>query len=433
MSISPARVAAVEILGRIEKEHAFSSVLLPIYEADMSASDRGLCHELVLGVLRRQMYLDKIADHFTGGKKLDPEVRIALRIGIYQLLFLDRIPAYSAINESVSLVQRARKTSAKGLVNAVLRRVSEGVPLSEYGDELERISVETSHPRWLLEKWTADFGAEEAENLAKANNSQPRAAFRLTARSNAARFGEFEKSELLDDCFIASSGDSNLRAMADAGEIYFQDEASQLVGRAVMSRPVTRFLDVCAAPGGKTTQIAAGVDGGGRVVVAGDLHAARVRLLSRTCQLQGVEFVQTLQYDAEASLPFADESFDTVLVDAPCSGTGTIRHNPEIRYFVQPGDFDELRNKQLTILRNASKTVQPGGRLIYSTCSLQTEENESVCRAFLDEVNEFRQITPQLDTRFLTAEGFARTFPHRDGIDGFFIAEFERRSDKFRE
>ena len=429
MSISPARIAAFEILGRIDKEHAFSSVLLPIYEADLAASDRGLCHELVLGVLRRQIYLDKITDHFARGKKLDVEVRIALRLGSYQLLVLDRIPAYSAINESVSLVQRARKTSAKGLVNAVLRRVSEGVPLFDYRDELERISVETSHPRWLLEKWTEDLGAEEAEKLALSNNLQPRAAFRLTARSDRSSFAEFAKSELVEGCFIATAIDPKLRAMADAGEIYFQDEASQLVGRAVISRPVRRFLDVCAAPGGKTTQVAAAVaEEAKKVIVAGDRHAARVRLLRETCRLQGVDFVKILQYDAQHSLPFADESFGTVLVDAPCSGTGTIRHNPEIRYFVQPEDFDELRNKQLTILRNASKTVQPGGRLIYSTCSLQNEENESVCRAFQKEVAEFRQITPDLDPRFLTADGFARTFPQRDGIDGFFIAEFERLS-----
>ena len=428
MSISPARAAAFEILERIEKEHAFSSVLLPLLEADLSASDRGLCHELVLGVLRRQIYLDKIADHFSRGKKLDREVRIALRIGIYQLLFLDRIPAYSAINESVNLVQRAKKTSAKGLVNAVLRRVSEAVPSFDYHDDLERISVETSHPRWLLEKWTADFGGEEAERLAVTNNSHPRSAFRLTAKSDPSRFTQFERSGVAEGCYIASSIDPELRTMADSGEIYFQDEASQLVASVVLSRPGSRFLDVCAAPGGKTTQVAAAVGRSGRLVVAGDLHAARVRLLRKACILQGVEFVRIVQYDAETSLPFADDAFDTVLVDAPCSGTGTIRHNPEIRYFVQPRDFDELRNKQLAILRNASKAVQPGGRLIYSTCSLQTEENESVCGGFLKEAAEFRQVAPNVDPRFLTADGFARTFPHRDGIDGFFIAEFERRS-----
>lgn len=425
MKVSSARSAAFEVLLRIEAERAFSSVLLPAYEEDLAANDRALTHELVLGVLRKQIYLDRVIDLFTRGKRLDAEVRIALRLGAYQLLFLTKIPAYSAINESVNLVHRVKKSSAKGLVNAILRRISEKQFTIEHEDETDRVVVETSHPRWLIERWTEQFGRSEAEELAKSNNTIPPPAFRLTAKNTRPQLpGDHRESEWLRGCYIASSLTPELRNMMETGEIYFQDEASQLVAAAVVERAGRRIMDVCAAPGGKTTQIAK--DLADVFIVAGDRHAARVRLLRSTCERQGVGYVNVLQYDADDAIPFADDSFDTVLVDAPCTGTGTIRHNPEIRYFLDPTDVGQLSNKQLAILSNASKVVKPGGRLIYSTCSLQIEENEAVCEQFQRSVQGFRQVRPAVPSRFLTDRGFARTFPHRDGMDGFFIAEFER-------
>ena len=424
MKVSPARKAAFEILNRIDSTRAFSSVLLPEYEEHLPSNDRGLCHELVLGILRRQIYLDRLIDHFTGAKRLDSAVRNALRLGAYQLRFLEKIPDYSAINESVNLVQMAKKTSAKGLVNAVLRRVSEQIPEMSFTDDVERVSVETSHPRWLIEKWIGDFGFDTAEQIAAANNKIPRTAFRSTALSKTP-WPDYAKSPLVDGAYISPSIDGRLRDLADAGEIYFQDEASQLVANIAASDVGTRFLDVCAAPGGKTTLVAAAHEDA--LIAAGDLHSSRSKLLQATCARQGVSFVNVVQYDAEANLPFASESFDTVLVDAPCSGTGTIRHNPEIRYFLEPGDFEDLAKKQRHILGNASKVVRPGGRLIYSTCSIQTEENEVVCREFLKETDHFEKVRPAVPADLLTADDFARTFPHRDEMDGFFIAEFRRR------
>ena len=425
MKISPSRLAAFEILRRIETERSLSSVLLPAYEETLSDLDRGLCHELVLGVLRKQIYLDRVIDSLSGGKKLDIEVRIALRLGSYQLLFLDKVPAYSSINESVNLVQKAKKTSAKGLVNAILRKISTKPPAIAYANDIDRISVESSHPTWLVEKWTALLGAEDAEKMAIANNRLPKRAFRYSAGPPAddSRF-DAEKSEWVEGCYFASSITPELRAAADAGEIYFQDEGSQMVAGSVGKVDGMKFLDLCAAPGGKTTQIA-GVSSNA-MIVAGDLRTARVELLRATCVKQGAGFVHVVQYDAETGIPFADETFDVVLIDAPCSGTGTIRHNPEIRYFVEPGDFDDLGRKQLAILENASKLVRRGGRLIYSTCSIQTEENEDVCRAFLERVSGFSTQRPNVPEKFITGRGFARTFPHRDDMDGFFIAELHR-------
>jgi 16S rRNA (cytosine967-C5)-methyltransferase len=429
-TISPARIAAFEILTKIEKEKAFSSAVLPIVEANLSPKDRALCHEIALGTLRRKIYLDRIIEKLTAKniEKFDLAVAIALRLGLYQLLFLDKIPAYSAINESVNLVQKAKKSSAKNLVNAVLRRVTREKIELDFADEVEKISVETSHPRWLVEKWIEQFGFEETEKLARANNEAPKLAFRFTAKNQGIE-GNFEKSEFVENCFVAEKIDENLLELAENGEIYFQDEASQMVASLIEIKENESFLDVCAAPGSKATFVASKKAKGKRqnLFVAGDFYRHRVEFLRENCRKQGVGFVQIAQYDAEKSLPFAENAFDWVLVDAPCSGTGTIRHNPEIRYFLRAGDFAELAKKQLEILKNASKLVKEGGRLIYSTCSLEREENESVVWKFLSENPQFEKRAPRLPERFLTVESFARTFPQKDETDGFFIAAFEKR------
>ena len=438
MKISPARIAAFEILSKIEKEKAFSSVLLPQYENNLSPQDRGLCHALTLGILRKQISLDRVMNQFTKGKKLDPAVRIALRIGLYQLLFLDKVPDYSAINESVNLVQYAKKTSAKGFVNAILRRATREKIELVFADEIERIAVETSHPRWLIEKWIGQFGNSEAEKLAAANNEIPQIAFRLTARSDGQPPADTSASAFVEGCFLAKHNDDELLAMADRGEIYFQDEASQMVAASVHVKEGQKFLDVCSAPGSKVTLIATKFQisdvksqiTNSRLLISGDLHYQRVQFMRNNFEMQNIENYNLLQYDALRGLPFADESFDVVLVDAPCSGTGTIRHNPEIRYFISSEDFDDLSLKQLTILINASKLIRPGGRIIYSTCSLEPEENEAVCSDFLAANADFRKLRPDVPDKFINEEFFAHTSPHRDNMDGFFIAAFERMSGK---
>lgn len=439
MKISPARKAVFEILLKIDREKAFSSYLLPAYEEKLNRADRALCHKLTLGVLRRRMYLDKIIASLTGRglEQFDAEVLTALRLGTHQLLFFDKIPDYSAINESVNLVKAYRKRSAAGLVNAVLRRVSrEEVFEFNFTDPIDKISVMTSHPRWLIENWEEQFGGEIAENIAAANNLEPSLAFRPTvrfARAETARQNEiFEllkskgvvRSTIAPDSFVAEKADQELLELAAGGLIYFQGESSQLVADAVGLRAGESFLDVCAAPGSKTTDIARKKTDGAQLV-AGDLYPDRVAFLKKNCQRQGAGFVSILRYDAEKDLPFARESFDRILVDAPCSGTGTIRNNPEIRYFLRPGDIDELAEKQLRILGRASKLVKRGGRLVYSTCSLEKKENEEIAESFM-KLSGFQKIRPGLSEKFLTDQDFVRTFPSRDGTDGFFIAVFEK-------
>ncbi|CAN5867812.1 16S rRNA (cytosine(967)-C(5))-methyltransferase RsmB [soil metagenome] len=428
IKISPARIAAFEILRKIETEAAFSSVLLPNYEEKLVLKDRALCHQITLGVLRNKIYLDRVIDVFANGKKVDPAIRTILQIGLFQLFFLDKIPDYSIINECVNLVQRAKKTSAKGFVNAVLRRATREKVNLEFADETEKISVETSHPQWLVEKWIKDFGFEKTYETAKANNEMPPVCFRPTSKFSADEkfFENYKKSDSVENCFIAESFDENLFRLAESGEIYFQDEASQMVGQAVELKNEEYFLDVCAAPGSKTTLVSAKCKVQSAKFFAGDLHFSRVKFLRENCFKQGVDFVNIVQYDAEKSLPFADCSFDIVLIDAPCSGTGTIRHNPEIRYFLTEKDFQELSKKQLRILENASKLVKRGGKLIYSTCSLEPEENEFVLENFLKAGIEFEKIVPRVPSKFLTGRGFARTFPATDNMDGFFISALKR-------
>lgn len=424
MAISPSRTAAFECLSAIDARTAFSADALAAVEPSLSEKDRGLCHEIVLGSLRRQIYLDRLIQKFVGEKKLDRAVRVALRIGIYQLLFLDRIPAFSAINESVELVRKAKKASATGFVNAILRRITrENLDLT-FADEVDRISVETSHPRWLIERWIGEFGSERAFEIAMANNAEPPLAFRRTARHSDPDIEAIGRSSnYVAGCRLGSGDTRRLIELEREGVIYFQDESSQLVASAAAANAGEYVLDVCAAPGSKTGMLALS---GRAMIIAGDVTRARLATLRSNLERQGVAGVELCQYDASAGLPFAEAAFDLVIVDAPCSGTGTIRHNPEIRYNLAIGDVVRHSSKQLKIALNASKTLKKGGRMIYSTCSIERDENEDVIRGLLAERPDLAVTRPDVNERFITNEGFARTFPDRDDMDGFFIAQLTR-------
>jgi 16S rRNA (cytosine967-C5)-methyltransferase len=441
-SVSPARVAAFEILRRVETEGAFASVLLAsVGEEELSAQDRALCHELVLGTLRWQLWLDYLISYYARREadKLDAPVRLILRLGLYQLRFLTRIPASAAVNESVKLVRRARVRSADSFVNAVLRRATREPdydPAALMRDKLERISVGTSHPLWLIERWSDYFGVEEAAAFARSNNEATPTAFRLTGEAASvapvleelrAAGGELEASRIALDAWRVSGAGKRLRELSREGLIYFQDEASQLIAQVLDARAGERVLDACAAPGSKTTHIAAW-SGNQALVVAGDLHEHRVRTLLETSARHKSAAIRALVYDAEVALPFAPRSFDRALVDAPCTGTGTLRRNPEIRWRISPSDIALLAARQKRILCNTSELVRRGGRLVYSTCSVEPEENEQVVEAFLRERQGFEQVAVQAPAALLSEKGAARTWPQRDGADGFFIAAFERRS-----
>jgi 16S rRNA (cytosine967-C5)-methyltransferase len=440
--VSPARLCAFEILRRVEEEGAFASVLLAETDQEMLASDRALCYELVLGVLRRQLWLDHLIEHYAGRapSRLDAPVRRALRLGLYQLRFLTRVPPSAVVNESVNLAYRSRVSSAAGFINAVLRRATKEPhydPAKILTDPLERLSVETSHPRWLIERWTNAFGWDATEEFAHANNETPPVAFRVVeARAKdrdvleelRAAGGEVSPSLIVQGAWRIQGAGTRLRELAQDGLIYVQDEASQLVAQSLDAKACERVLDVCAAPGSKTTYIADRAERL-KVIVAGDLYEHRLRAVLESAGRQGVRSVRCVAYDATRALPFAEGSFDRVLVDAPCTGTGTLRRNPEIRWRISERDIRDLSLRQRAILQSASRMLRPnGGRLVYSTCSVEPEENESVVASFLKENGSFRQVSVPVSERLLSAAGAARTWPQRDRADGFFIAAFERRS-----
>jgi 16S rRNA (cytosine967-C5)-methyltransferase len=441
-STSPARRAAFEILRRVETERAYASVLIAsLPDTSLSREDRGLAHEITLGVLRWRSALDYLIEHYAGRPvgRLDIPVVIALRMGIYQLRYLARVPASAAVNESVELVKSAGLRSASSLVNAVLRKAARN-PGEEVGaginDAGARAAMELSHPEWMLWQWWAMLGESEARALALANNMPPASAFRVNtlrvtvdeALAELAKQGVTARaSEFVPGAFIVEQGAAAVAQAANQGRIYVQDEASQLVSLLLDAQPGDRVLDLCAAPGSKSSHIAALTRDEGWIVGC-DAHTHRLALLVDTCKRLGVHSIDTVALNATRVLPFAEDApkFDRVLIDVPCSGTGTLRRNPEIKWRLEPDDIARLAGVQLNLLRAGAVMAKPGGRLVYSTCSLEREENEEVISRFLELDTQFSVIEPNA-VEMITPEGFVRTFPHRHGMDGFFAAVLEKK------
>lgn len=436
--VSPARLAAFEILLRVE-DGAYASILLAQREQELDHRDRALCHELVMGVLRRQLWLDRLAEYFTKrpSEDLDVAIRLILRVGLYQLRFLSRVPASAIVNESVNLVHRARLRSAGALVNAVLRRAAREPdvdPTRDITDPFERLAVATSHPAWLIERWSKAFGSEEAEAFARANNQPAPIAFRVVNQRASeeeviaklrAGGAELEPSKIAKHAWRITGDDGRLLSeLVAAGHVYVQDEASQMVAQVLDAQTGERVLDLCAAPGSKTTQIADGMKGSG-TVIASDIHAHRLRTVAETAKLHDLKNIQPLVLNGLEPLPLKENSFGRVLVDAPCSGTGTLRRNPEIRWRITADDIDDLSSRQKQLLLNASRVVKPGGRLVYSTCSVEPEENELVVQTFLENNINFSLIDLPFGNA-LTIPGTARTWPQQQDTDGFFVASLQR-------
>ncbi len=442
-SVSPARRAAFDILRRVEAEGAYASILISrLPESNLSREDRSLAQEIALGVLRRRLLLDYFIERYSrrAPSRLDPAVLIALRMGLYQLRYLTRIPQRAAVNESVNLVKMARVASAAGMVNAVLRNAArhmDEVPAQEISDPLEKLSIELSHPQWMLERWMKSFGNEEARALALANNEPPPTAFRVnTLRASVdetlAHLKDagliWRPSSLAPGAFIIESGTaSTLAQAAERGTIYIQDEASQLVSLLLDPKSGERVLDLCAAPGSKSSHLATLAEG--KVwIVACDIHPHRLATLGVTCRKLGIDSIDRVALDATIALPFAESSgpFDRVLIDAPCSGTGTLRRNPEIKWRLAADDIKRLADVQLRLLERATDALRRGGRLVYSTCSIEREENEEVIGRFIESGAPYRVLRPNARADLTTSEGFVRTFPQRDGADGFFAAVLEK-------
>lgn len=446
---------ALRVLSRVEQVRAYADLSLhaALARSELAASDRALATELVYGTLRWRGRLDFLLAHVLDGdqSKLEPLVANALRLGAYQIVFgAGRTPPQVAVDESVRCVRAAGAERATGLVNAVLRRLAAEhatIALPDLArDPLGHLTHALSLPPWLAARWLELFGAEEAALLAAASNAIPP----LVVRANPLRT---DRDALLaelrerfpeaapcrharDGIRLGRRGNPALDPAFLAGRFTVQDEASQLVAALLDPRPGDRVLDVCAAPGGKATALAErlGTDAGGGEVVALDRHARRLDLVRRHARRLGLAKLRCAVRDA--TRPLADlaspRGFDRVLVDAPCSGLGTLRRNPDARWRIGPDDPARLAETQLAILRQAAATLVPGGVLVYSTCTLLPEENEASVRTFLAESPDFAlaapEATPAEARPLVGPDGFFRSLPHQHDADGFFAARLERRS-----
>ena len=442
---TPVRRIAFEILLRVETRASYATELLNSQlTVALSPPDTALCTELVLGTLRWQATLDFIAQHFSRGRwaSFDPEVRVALRMGLYQLRFLTRMPARAAVYETVELAKAAGKRSAAGLVNAVLRKGAEADLASLRNPaltEVEWLSVECSHPPWLLERWRRQFGLAATRSLARANNRPPVTFLCLNpvSRTIAAMEGHLREQgvptrpgNFLKRCRAVVRGNITRTEAYHRGEVTIQDEASQMVAYLLDVREGDHVLDLCAAPGNKTAQLAQWAGRSGRVIAC-DLHLHRLAVM---VPMQKLPNIRLAALDGRQPLPF-HTTFDRILVDAPCSGTGTLQRHPETKWRLTLSDIQALAEKQLGLLSNAAGVLSVGGRMVYSTCSLEKEENRAVVESFLCCRPEFRLLPLQAEAerlrpffhpsaRRILEEDFLETSPARDGTDGFFAAIF---------
>jgi len=450
--IAPARVAAYEVLTAVSTGSADLPAAIAAARGGLHDDrDRALAAEIATGVQRWRAALDHVIVAFAKRPlaRLDAEIVEILRLSTYQLLHLTRVPASAVVDDAVNLVRRAGKASATGFVNAVLREVSRkrgALPLpprpadaADRSAALEYLSVTLSHPRWLAARWYDRLGFDVAEAWMRFNNAPGV----LTLRANrfvvtrdelAARLRaqdvETHPGAFAPDALIVDEGHP-LRLDDHDRSFFVQDEASQLVALLAGDPPPPRVLDACAAPGGKTTAIAAAMQGAG-LLVATDVRERRIDLLRRTVAHSGAPNVRIVRADLRAALPFST-AFDCVLVDAPCSGLGTLRRDPDIRWRRLEHDLAPLAATELTMLQRAADAVAPGGRLIYATCSSEPEENEQIADAFAAAAPSFEPVSAAAASTHLAgtlfdARGHLRTQPHLHGLEAFFGAVFVRRA-----
>jgi len=441
------RKLAVDILNRVDGEQAFAEPLLDAVLSSgrpVSDADRRLLTYLVYGALRMRGLLDYLIDRSYKGKPdaLQSGLRNILRVALFQARFAEKIPVYAAVDEAVNTTRRLFPGREK-LVNAILRNTLRGMADVQFpgleADPAAHIAVVHSHPRWLVEHWIGRFGIEETMKLCRADNEIPPLALRVNSfratrqemLERLARAGhDVRPTGYCPEGIILAKPPASLRQMPEiaGGLLYVQDEASQLVSRFLAPRKGERVLDLCAGAGGKTTHVAALMENEGDLVAA-DIQTGKLSALESTAKRMGLQ-VRTASIDATDTTSMATQgSFDRVLVDAPCSGLGTLRRNPEIRWHLTAGKLGEFPPLQRRILENAAACVKGGGILLYSTCSVMPEENDDVVEAFLERHPGFAPARPAADfpAEVLDPKGFLRTFPHRHGTDGFFGALLRRR------
>jgi len=449
VAVSPARRLAAEVLLRVEQGGAFANLALDgaLRSAGvLEPREAALCTELTYGTLRWQLELDRaIAAHSARPPaELDAPLRAALRIAAFELLHHPRVPARAAVDQGVELVRELGLARAAGYANAVLRRLSETrapppAPSKE-ADPIGHIAATTAHPRWLIERWARWLGADEAEKLAAANQRQAAAVVRA-ARRRATREQvqealrksgiESEPGRYSPDALVLAPGAPPALDIDghEQGLFQAQDEAAQLVSLYAAPPAGASVLDACAAPGGKACHLA---ELGAGSVLAVDLHARKARNIEEAASRLGLAEVRALAGDATLPLP-GEGPFDLALVDAPCSGLGTLRRHPEVKLRRTPEDVDRVAALQARLLAQVSRSVKPGGLLVYAVCTLTPEESDEQVERFLAANPDFHPerpphgwALPAADADCLDEQGRLRIFPHRTGTDGFFAVRLRK-------
>jgi 16S rRNA (cytosine967-C5)-methyltransferase len=437
------RGTAVKILNRVDRSDSYLDRLVDaeLRSADMNELDKGLMNEIVTGVIRWRNKLDWLLTGFFHGNftKAETNIKNALRVALYQILFLDRVPHSAAVNEAVEFIKRLRGQKVADLVNAILRNIIRNIENLRYPDpnedRVQHLAVVESHPSWLVRRWVERFGYDDAQKLLAANNQRPD----LTLRVNRLKIDfayflnlleqhqvEFSRSAYLD-CFVRVKHMSNIgdSDMFKQGYFGVQDESAGLAVKLLDPQPGERVLDLCAAPGGKTTYIGELMKNIGEIVAV-DRYETRLNLVKSACQRHGVANAHFIAGDA-ASVQLSPA--DKVLVDVPCSGLGVLSKKPDAKWKREPQDLETLTVLQRSLLENAVQLVKPGGVLVYSTCTTEPEENFGMVSEFLATHQEFT-IDPAgryIDPKLVHADGYIETLPHLHGMDGGFAVRLVKR------
>ncbi|WP_420807126.1 16S rRNA (cytosine(967)-C(5))-methyltransferase RsmB [Bacillus coahuilensis] len=436
------REAALEVLEQVEKNQSYSNLLLnhTIEKYEIKGPDVGLLTELTYGSIQRKMTLDYYLKPFIR-KKVENWVRLLLHLSLYQMLYLDRVPERAAIHEAVEIDKKRGHKGIAGLVNGILRSIQrEGVPcLDEISNEEERISIETSHPLWLVNRWSKQFGREKTRSMCETNVQAPL----QSARTNLTKATRDEvlnmlqdegldvrTSEMIPEGIVSLKGNLAKSKAYKEGYITVQDESSMAVAYALDLQKEQMILDACAAPGGKTTHIAERLNNTG-VVEALDLHKHKVALIKQNADRLQLTNVTTHTLDSrKANELFKEECFDRILVDAPCSGLGVVRRKPDIKYAKNEKDLNSLQRIQLEILNRVAPLLKKGGILVYSTCTVDQIENDGTVQQFLKEHHDFEPAhlnTPEALQAFKQEDYKLQIFPQDFGGDGFFISSFRKK------
>lgn len=440
----------MDVLTQVEQEGAYSNLLLnsALQKSSLAKSDAGLATELIYGTISRLNTLDYFLDKFVnkGVQKLQPWVRALLRISLYQVIYLDRIPDHAVVSEAVNLAKRRGHQGISGMVNGVLRNIlrqKESLAIPENMPPAQRISLQHSHPLWLVERWISQYGIETAEAICAANNEPPA----VSVRVNTTMISRDDMLELMSSqgfeaapsplspygIVVRGAGNMALTDWYRDGMISIQDESSMLVAEAVNPEPGMRVLDCCAAPGGKSAHMGELMKDVGSIV-ANDIHAHKGKLISDQAGRLGLDSISIVTGDALDLVDrFEPASFDRILLDAPCSGLGVIRRKPDLKWGKSQEDIHEIAALQLRLLDSVSTLLRPGGLLVYSTCTIEPLENEGVVSAFLDSHSGFGIAEDglgdlsRLEGISLQRGGGIQILPQHYHSDGFYIARLGRR------